>query len=221
MTKQFWIMLAVVAVLLGGIFVVTNKQDASAPGGSTGQVTKHLESKGSTGVTLQEYGDYQCPVCGTFYPATKQVIEKYKDKVTFQFSNLPLTQLHPNAFAAARAAEAAGLQGKYFEMHDMLYENQTIWSQSSNAQAIFEGYAKQLNLNVAQFSKDYASGRVNSAINADINAFKKTGEDMCTPTYFLDGKKLDNAKLFDTNNQPSVEKFSAFIDAAIAAKAKE
>jgi protein-disulfide isomerase len=222
MSKQFWAILAVIAIVLGGIFVITNKQNAKDPSKTAATTaTHHTEGTGSTGVTLQEYGDFQCPVCGTFYPATEQVVEKYKDKITFQFSHLPLTQLHPNAFAAARAAEAAGLQGKFFEMYNQLYQNQNVWSSSSNAQSIFEGYAQQLGLNVATFTKDYASARVNGAINADIAAFKKTGEDMGTPTYFLDGKKIDNAKLFDASNQPSVEKFSALIDAAIAAKTKQ
>jgi protein-disulfide isomerase len=221
MTKSFWAILAVIAVVLGGIFVLSNKNsDSGKTSGSTSAVTKHIEGSGSTGVTLQEYGDYQCPICGTFYPAVKHVQEKYKDQLYFQFSNLPLTSLHPNAFAAARAAEAAGLQDKYFEMHALLYENQQVWSSSSSAEALFTGFAQQLGLNTTQFKQDFASSKVNTAINADVAAFIKTGNDQATPTFFLDGKKLNNTDLFDSNNQPSVEKFSKFIDAAIAAKKK-
>jgi len=220
MSKQFWAMLAVVAIVLGGIFVITGKNNnATAPSpNSTAAVTKHTEGNSTAKVTLQEYGDFQCPVCGVFYPVTKQVVEKYKDQIYYQFSHLPLTQLHPNSFAASRAAEAAGLQGKFFEMHNLLYQNQTTWSQASNAQAIFDAYAGQLGLNLAQFKSDYASSKVNNAIDADIAAFKKTGQDMGTPTYFLNGKKINNADLFDSNNSPSVEKFSQLIDAAIASK---
>ena len=221
MTKSFWAILAVIAVILGGIFVVSNNnKDTGAKTGSAA-VTKHITGKGTSGVTLQEYGDYQCPICGTFYPTVKQIEDKYKDQIYFQFSNLPLTSLHPNAFAAARAAEAAGLQGKYFEMNDLLYTNQQVWSGSRSAETIFTGYAQQLGLNTAQFKTDFASTKVNTAINADVAAFKKTGNDQATPTFFLDGKKLDNGALFDDKNQPSVEKFSALIDAAIAKKAKQ
>jgi protein-disulfide isomerase len=218
MTKSFWAILAIVAVILGGIFVLSSKNDPSQ--GSTTAATKHVEGKGSTGITFQEYGDYQCPVCGSFYPAVKEVQTKYNDQLFFQFSNLPLTSLHPNAFAAARAAEAAGLQNKYFEMYDLLYQNQQVWSSSSSAETIFTGYANQLGLNTTKFKQDFASSKVNTAINADIAAFKKTGADQATPTFFLDGKKINNTDLFDSNNQPSVEKFSKLIDAAIAAKKK-
>lgn len=222
MTKSFWAILAVVAVVLGGIFVLSSKNN-NTDNTKTGSaaVTKHITGGGSSGVTLQEYGDYQCPICGTFYPTVKQIEEKYKDQIYFQFSNLPLTSLHPNAFAAARAAEAAGYQDKYFEMQDVLYQNQQVWSSSSDAETIFTGYAQQLGLNTTQFKADFASSKVNTAINADVAAFKKTGNDQATPTFFLDGKKLDNTALFDSSNQPSVDKFSKLIDAAIAAKSKQ
>lgn len=219
MTKQFWIILAVIAAIFVGIVVLSNnkKTENGTTSTSTKAGTKHIQGEGKTGVTLQEYGDYQCPICGTYYPVVKQVVEKYKDQITFQFSNLPLTQIHPNTFAASRAAEAAGLQNKYWEMHDLLYINQNAWASSSNAQTIFEGYAQQLNLNMAQFKKDYSSTKVNDAINADAAAFKKTGDPEATPTFYLDGHKLDNTDLMDSNG-PNVEKFSKVIDAEIAKK---
>lgn len=218
MTKQFWIILAVIAVILGGIFVISNNKKAGAPSSTSAKaVSKHIEGDGKAGVTLQEYGDYQCPICGDFFNALQQVESKYNTQIHFQYSNLPLTQLHPNAFAAARAAEAAGLQGKYFPMHDLLYQNQSTWSTASNAQLYFDAYAQQLGLNIDQFKKDADSAKVNATINADIAAFNKTGDPMATPTFYLDGKKLDNAKLID-NTGPSVAQFSKIIDAEIAKK---
>jgi protein-disulfide isomerase len=136
----------------------------------------------------------------------------------FQVRNLPLTSLHPNAFSAARAAEAAGLQNKYWEMHDALYENQTAWSASSNPLSFFDAYATQLGLNKASFDKDYASEQVNNAINADTAAFGKTGDEMATPTFYLDGKKLDNTTLIDTSGRPSAASFEKVINAEIAKK---
>jgi len=196
MSKQFWIVLAVIAVILGGILYVSkHDQHSTASSGSNAQPTHHVEGTSPSGVTLVEYGDYECPVCGSFYTIVKQVAAAYNDKLVFQFRNLPLTSIHRNAFAGARAAEAAGLHNKYWEMHDLLYESQTSWAQASDVQSIFKSYAGQLGLNVTQFTSDYASDKVNNAINADLNAFADTHDDMATPTFYLDGVKVDNAKL--------------------------
>jgi len=217
MSKQFWIALAVIAAILIGIVVVTNH---SKPTTVSGKPTSHLEGTSPEGVTLVEYGDYECPVCETFYAPVKQVAAKYSDKAVFQFRNLPLTSIHPNAFAAARAAEAAGLQGKYWEMHDILYENQNSWVSASQPLSVFDTYAKSLGLNQTQFDRDYASEAVNNAINADLSAFDATGDEKATPTFYLDGKKLDNTQLINSNNQPTVDAFSKVLDAELAKKAK-
>lgn len=219
MSKQFWIALLVVAAILGGILAVSNHHKPLADG-SSGTPTEHVEGKGSTGVKLVEYGDYECPVCASFYETVKETAAKYSDQVTFQFRNLPLTAIHQNAFAGARAAEAAGLQNKYWEMHDLLYTNQSAWAQASDPKSFFDGYAAQLGIDATRFNADYASESVNNAINADLAAFHQTGDEMATPTFYLDGKKLDNTKLVDSSGEPSVAAFSALIDAEIAAKNK-
>lgn len=218
MSKQFWLALLAVAVILGGIVFVTNHNKPATSTGSA-QPTTHIQGTSAENVRLVEYGDYQCPVCSTFYQVFKQVAAKYSDRVVFQFRNLPLTQIHQNAFAAARAAEAAGQQNQYWEMHDMLYQNQTAWSTASNPLPNFDSYAQTLGLNVAKFDTDYASDAVNQAINADLNEFAKTGDEMATPTFYLDGKKLQNLQLVDSNGQPSVDAFSKLIDAELAKKA--
>jgi len=94
-------------------------------------------------------------------------------------------------------------------MHDLIFQNQSVWSERDDAIKIFEQYATQLGLNLSQFKQDAASSAINDVINADINEFKKTKERMSTPTFFLDGKKIDPR---------SLEDFSKLIDAAIAAK---
>jgi protein-disulfide isomerase len=217
MTKQFWAVLAVIALAFVGVIIFTGNKDSGSTASNTAP-TNHVEGSTSTGVKLVEYGDYQCPACGQYYQAVKDTSEKYKDQIQFQFRNLPLTSLHPNAFAAARAAEAAGFQGKYFEMHDMLYENQSAWESSSNPLSIFSGYAKTLGLNEAQFKTDFASAKANNNIKADEAAFAKTKAEQATPTFFLNGKQLDSSQLVDANGQPSVDAFSKAIDAAIKAK---
>lgn len=226
MSRNFLIILVAIIVVLGGVFFLgKGKSDNGSGGSSSGQATSHISGQGKKGITLMEYGDYECPVCYSYYPVVKQVAAKYNEDIYFQFRNLPLSQIHPNAFAGARAAEAAGLQGKYFEMHDLLYENQdpngqTGWVASSDAlDNYFVGFASQLGLNTAKFKQDFSSSTVNDAINADVAAFNKTGQQTATPTFFINGVYVNNTKLID-NNGPSVDKFSAVIDAAIAAKNK-
>lgn len=199
MSKTFWAVIAAIVIILVGVFAFTGKHDKSSGGSSSksSQPTNHVMGSTATGVKLQEWGDYECPFCGRFYPLVKQVVAQYQDRIQFQFSNLPLSQIHRNAFAGARAAEAAGLQGKYWEMHDQLYENQDPngqqgWVASTNPlDEYFVTFARAAGVpDINKFKADFASSQVNDAINADLAAFKKTGLDESTPTFFLDGKHV-------------------------------
>ena len=217
MTKQFWIALGIIAAILVGIVVVTNHNNG-ATGSGSGQPTEHLEGNDTKHVTFIEYGDYECPICEEFYPTVKQVVADEFNNITFQFRNLPLTQIHPNAFAGARAAEAASDLGQFWQMHDQLYVNQNSWVPSSNPLSFFDTYASQLGLNVSKFNAAYNSEQVNNAVNADLNAFAKTGDQEATPTFILDGKTLNNENLIGSNGAPSVAAFEAVINAEIAKK---
>lgn len=209
MSKQFWGIIILIFAVFVGIFMLTSDR-SSAPSSSTKTLTNHVIGKGTAKVTLVEYGDYQCPFCGQYYPILKQVQAQYNDQIYFQFRNFPLVNAHPNAFAAARAAEAAALQDKFWEMHDALYETQQQWSSQSNAIPIFEQLAKQIGLNLTKYQADFASSKVNDLINADAAEGTKlnvTG----TPAFFLDGKKIEVSQ--------SVDSFKKVLDAAIAKKA--
>jgi protein-disulfide isomerase len=144
-----------------------------------------------------------------------QIVEKYKDKIAFQYRHLPLTQVHPNALAAARASEAASEQGKFWEMYDQLFLNQATWSQSNSATKYFEQYATQAGLDLARYKTDAAAPKSNKLVNADMAAFKKTGDTVSTPTFYLNSKKLDLKTLLDAEGRPSIEKFSQVIDAKL------
>jgi protein-disulfide isomerase len=209
MDKRFWGVLLAIVVVLGGIFFITNDNKANAPSG-TGAVTNHVYGEGKSGVRLVEYGDFQCPACYQYFPVVKQVKEKYKDQITFQFRNFPIFSAHPNAIASARAAEAADLQGKYWEMHDLLYQNQQSWSPSSNPQKDFEAYAQQLGLNVAKFTTDFKSSLVNNRVQADLKEANRLKVES-TPTFFIDGKKISTPG-------PNLDAFSKVIDTAIEQK---
>ncbi len=213
MSKRFLIVLAVVILGFGGLYLVGKSNKAAAPGStssSNAQPTTHLFGSGKKKVTLIEYGDYQCPACGAYYPLVKAVVEKYKDDIYLQFRNYPLVTIHQNAFAGSRAAEAADMQGKYWEMHDLLYEQQRTWSASNSPKIYFDQYATELKLDLKKFDDDYSSSTVNDRIAADIKEGQKIGADS-TPTFVLDGKKLDQ----NPKDQASFEKL---ITDAIAAK---
>ncbi|HSX06299.1 MAG TPA: thioredoxin domain-containing protein [Candidatus Saccharimonadia bacterium] len=216
MDKRFWAVIGVIVVVFGGILVFHgNKQDNN--GSSGAKPTNHVEGKLDSKVTLVEYGDYECPVCEGYFATVQQVQQKYNDSVKFQFRNLPLSQIHPNAIAGARTAEAADLQGKFWQMHDLLY-NQTNWqdwSSSNNPEPLFWNYAKELGLNVTKFKSDFASSKVNDRIQADVAEFAKTKQQEATPTFFLNGTYISNTKLVDNTGQPSVANFSQLLDAAL------
>jgi protein-disulfide isomerase len=207
MDKRFWAIIGVIIVLFAGILMINNKsKDKDSGSGSTVKATEHIRGKADSKVKLVEYGDFQCPYCGQYYPIVEQVVAKYQDKIAYQFRNLPLNQIHQNAYAAARAAEAADEQGKFWDMYNLLYQNQKDWSELKSVNATFNGYAQQLGLNVTQFKKDFASTKVNDRINADKEAFNKTGEQMSTPTFFLNGKKIEPT---------SADAFGKLIDAEL------
>jgi protein-disulfide isomerase len=210
MNNRFVVIL--IALVLGfvGIIYVSKDKKADAPSTNNEAITatEHKQGAGNKGVTLIEYGDFECPACGAYYPLVKQVKEKYKDDITFQFRHFPLVQIHRNAMAAHRAAEAAGKQGKFFEMHDMLYERQQAWKSETNPSAIFESYATELALNLEQFKREAASGEINDIINADIQE-GQASDASATPTFVLNGKKIENPR--------DLEGFYKLIDDAIKA----
>lgn len=149
---------------------------------SGGQVAK---------VVLSEFGDYQCPPCGALHPELKKIKEKYGNQVRLDFYNFPLTRIHPNALAASQAAVAAKLQGKYWEMHNLLYESQDLWKDTTDFKRILRNFALQLKLNVEQFEKDFDSVPVKSVIAADMRRGEALGV-TGTPTLFINGQLLDS-----------------------------
>lgn len=205
MNKVSWIIFsAVVVVLLGGLIVwarvsnpsvdVSTIDNNSVLAGSaeSGNIADHTKGTTDGKVLIVEYGDFQCPSCKGAYPNVKTLMEEYGDRVGLVFRNFPLTSIHPNAKAAAAAAEAAGLQGKFWEMHDLLYANQTTWGSLSTSQRTdaFVGYASQLSLDTSKFTSDLSSENVNSKINFDLS-LGKANDTSATPTFFINGEKLD------------------------------
>jgi protein-disulfide isomerase len=201
MDKRFLGILAAIVIIFIGIFAINQNSSSNSASGSNGSSssgpTNHVQGDNAKNVTFLEYGDYECPFCENYYLPVKDAVAQLSKDIKFQFRNLPLVSLHQNAFAGARAAEAAGLQNKFWEMHDLLYQNQKQWVSASSPQDSFNQYAQQLALNVEQFKKDYISSKVNDMINADVAEFEKTGQDKSTPSFFLNGKPVPLSSLSD------------------------
>jgi protein-disulfide isomerase len=205
MTRTKWIIFAAICVGILGLIYITSKKDtgSSFNGDATkiitqGPIADHVFGNAAGKVTLIEYADYQCPGCKTIYPVYKALTEKYKDNLTFVFRNLPLTNIHPNALAAATAAEAAGLQGKYYEYHDLLYENQSSWKDATvnDRGSLFDSYAQQFNLDINKFHSDLTNSQVTNKINRDRSTASTFGA-TSTPTLVLNGQTVPQDTAFD------------------------
>lgn len=217
MNRKTWIIFIVICVaLVGGLVWMSqqNKTDVSSVNVSelqpaseaSGNIAERVYGNRDAKVVLMEYGDYQCPGCGSAAPVLKEISEKYKDNLAFVFRNFPLTSIHPNARAAAAAAEAAGEQNKFWEMHDLLYTNQDAWSElgGSERNDQFTTYAESLGLNIDQWNEAVSSPDVSAKINFDAALGKKAGVSG-TPAIYLNGEKIDqqvlDGKLVDANTE--------------------
>ncbi len=145
----------------------------------------HAEGPADAPLTLVEYGDYQCPYCGAAYPVVKRLQKTLGKKLRFVFRNFPLTQVHPYALIAAKAAEAAALQGKFWEMHELLFEEQRLLKPD-----IVPSWAKRIGLNLEQFENDIEQGVVEKRIGEDRQSGIRSGVNG-TPTFFVNGTRYD------------------------------
>ncbi len=202
-----WIGIFIVTiVVVAGLAIASQKKGES---GGTGQsavlsenvtAADHVRGNPMSRITLVEYSDFQCPACGAYYPILKQLDGEYGNRIQSVYRNFPLSQIHKHAFLAAQAAEAAGKQGKFFEMHDLLFEHQTEWPDSANVRDVFLSYADQLKLDRKQFEKDMDSAEVKAKIDADQKSGIRSGI-QGTPTFFLNGKKIDSPRSYDEFKQ--------------------
>ena len=202
--KKSLVLWGIVALgIIGVIFIIYKAASLPpAPQGGVSDIpaTAITDSDWKAGnkdakVNVIEYGDFECPACAAYAPIFKQLVVDYGDRVLFVFRNYPLPQ-HPSAKPAAYAAGAAGLQGKFWEIHDMLFENQKEWSSYSNAKEIFIKYAQSLNLDVERFKNDLDSKEVKGKGDNDYQKGVGLGVN-ATPTFFLNGDKLDNPRSYE------------------------
>ena len=196
-----WAIIAV--VVIGSIFgIVKLASKSQTPGSDNLAITisaindnENIKGDKEALATLIEYSDFQCPACGSYYPIVKKVTEDLGAKVRFAYRHFPLPQ-HKNAKLAATVAEAAGKQGKFWEMHDLIFQNQSDWSEEKNAAILFAKYAQDIGLDLARFQTDVASDDIKAKIENDYKSGVKAGVNS-TPSFFLNGKKMDNPRNYD------------------------
>lgn len=156
---------------------------------ATSDASAHVRGNPAAPVTLEEFADFQCPPCGQFAPFAEELLHEYDSRLRIVFRNFPLPG-HEHAREAALAAEAAGFQGKFWEMHDTLYREQSDWSKAPNARELFESYAGTLGLNIEQFKKDMDGDKAKERVDSDHALADSLGIKV-TPTLFINKRPME------------------------------
>jgi protein-disulfide isomerase len=154
-----------------------------------GDTSAHFRGNPDAQVTLEEFADFQCPPCSQFAPFAEELLREYDSRLRIVFRNFPLSA-HEHARGAALAAEAAGFQGKFWEMHDTLYREQSAWSKAPNTRELFESYAGTLGLDVEQFKKDMDSDKARERVDSDHALANLLGVKV-TPTLFINNRPIE------------------------------
>lgn len=169
----------------------------------------HIRGNSEAPVTLEEFGDFECPSCKNLATFLEQVVKEYEPRVRVIFRNFPLA-MHQHSRDAALAAEAAGLQGRFWEMHDMLFREQPVWSSSNYPSMLFDSYAETLGLDMGQFRNDLKSDKVRERLDSDQARAKSLGVEVA-PTLFIDKHQMGM-------NEATPEEVHRLIDEAVKAK---
>jgi protein-disulfide isomerase len=207
--KKMWtggIILVIVLLIVS--FVVSQSGDpideASFANLEVQELTPNIKGNSESEIRLIEYSDFQCPACKAAAPAMQALVDQYGEQFVFEYRHFPLRSIHPNAQLAAQAAEAAGIQGKFWEMHDLLFENQSQWSQSFNPERFFRNYALDLELNEDRFRFDLKSNQVKDLVNSQ---FDEAGELQIpgTPAFVFNGEVVDVNDFVNENLDLGIE----------------
>jgi predicted DsbA family dithiol-disulfide isomerase len=188
--------------------LLTIPEDKVLPG-KGGAESMHIRGNPDAPITLEEFGDFQCPPCGNIAVFIDELVKEYDPRLRLVFRNFPLSN-HGYAREAALAAEAAGLQARFWEMHDVLYREQSVWSNADNARELFESYAGMLGLDLNQFKKDMDSDKARQRVEADEARGNSLGI-KATPTLFVDNREMGP-------NDRNPEGARRLIDEAVKAK---
>ena len=192
--KPVIVIIVAVAVAAGAAVYLSRQPDEPA---STSATPTHVDIKGgghlrgpaNASVTLVEFGDYQCPSCGAYHPLVKEVLNRYPQQVRLEYHHFPLITVNPNTMLASQAVEAAGDQGKFWEMHDAVFEHQNDWAGSPNPEPIFITLATGLGLDINKFMQGLRSPEIQQRILKDVERGQAAKVE-ATPTFFINGEQI-------------------------------
>lgn len=204
-----------ILVLVGAFAVMwlAGRGSSSLPaGGQTAEfnITASDHVKGDTespSVTIVKWSDFQCPACASYYPVLQAIVEEFPDDVRVVYRHFPLIQIHAQAEPSARASEAAALQGKFWEMHNALFENQSEWASTRDISA-FDKYAQEIGLDMEKYRADLESDAVRNRVSSNLDEAIGLGLNS-TPSLFVNGKRIVNPNSYDA--------FRQIVEAEIAA----
>lgn len=204
-TSQIILWGSVVVILAGmvwGLAALNSGKSSSTNVGTPAPVsaTDHIRGSKTAPAVIIEYSDFQCPACKVFEPILKQLTDSFGTKLAIVYRPFPLRGVHQYADLSSQAAEAADLQGSFWAYHDILFERQDTWAASSDVKSLFVSYAKELGLNTTTFAKDMDSTAVKDKVNTDYNTATAMNVNS-TPTFFLNGKHIDNPATVDAFSQ--------------------
>lgn len=203
----------VVGLIVWGMIAAAkkaSKEESSIPLPNQIVSTDWVRGNASSTVTLVEYSDFQCPACAAYFPIVERIFAESSTSIRFVYRHFPLSQ-HANAIPASQAAEAAGRQGKFWEMYNMIFSTHDNWENSTDVKTVFKGYAEKLGLNMEKYLSDLDLKEIQDKINSDIKGGLKVGINS-TPTFYLNGNKI--------KNPGSYEEFKKIIDDANQTKLK-
>ena len=191
--KPLIVIVLAVAVAAGAAVYLSRQPDrpeeTAAPTRADIKGGGHIRGPEKAALTLVEFGDYQCPSCGAYHPLVKEILNRYPQQLRLEFHHFPLITIHPNSMLASKAAEAAGEQGRYWEMHDALFDHQREWSDSPNAEPIFVALASQMGLDSNKFMQGLRSPQLQDRILRDVEQGQNAKVD-AVPTFFINGERV-------------------------------
>lgn len=193
LTTNVLIIVAVLALCAGIVFLLAQPRPEVAKDFPPITAEDHTKGDVEGHVVLVEYLDFECEACGAYYPIIKSLEKQFDKDITFVARYFPLPG-HKNGLPAALAAEAAGRQGKFWEMHDLLFERQKEWGEKQvETPEVFEAFAAELQLDMEKFRADVASADVRARVQRDIDSGRALGVNS-TPSFFVNGERLENPK---------------------------
>jgi protein-disulfide isomerase len=211
MKKNIWLVgfIIILVAALGAIWFARKASNIDSGGQEEAQIAitaeDHVKGSQNASVTLVEWSDFQCPACRSYYPILKALSAQFPDDLRIVYRHFPLRAIHLGAEPAARASEAASLQGKFWEMHDLIFENQDSWGPAPTREA-FEKLAQVLGLDIERYRSDVESDAVKNHVSNDLRLGNSLGINS-TPTFYLNGRKISNPL--------SLDAFSAVIQAEL------